>query len=71
VSRRRPWRWAVVTWTVAVVAGGGLTLWLQDSAQPPPRARWEESRTPVPVPTDLICPTRDADHVVCAYATIR
>ncbi|MFJ8083971.1 hypothetical protein ACIQ6Y_25580 [Streptomyces sp. NPDC096205] len=66
----RLWRRAVLCWAVLVAVGGGLTLWLQDSAQPPPRARWEESRTPVPVPSDYTCPTQDADLVVCAYATI-
>ncbi|MEU3611484.1 hypothetical protein ABZ725_04075 [Streptomyces sp. NPDC006872] len=36
-SRRRMWRWAVGAWLAAVVVAGGLTLWLQDSAEPPAR----------------------------------
>ncbi|MET7450958.1 hypothetical protein ABZT03_03485 [Streptomyces sp. NPDC005574] len=34
--RRRAWRWALVVWAVTVAVGGGLTLWLQDSAEPRP-----------------------------------
>lgn len=60
-----------MVWAVLVAVGGAATLWLQDSAEPPPKARWEESSTPVPVPSDLRCPTREAEYVVCAYATIR
>jgi hypothetical protein len=29
----RLWRRAVVAWAVAVVVGGGLTLWLQDPGE--------------------------------------
>ncbi|MBW8736072.1 MAG: hypothetical protein JF621_02680 [Streptomyces turgidiscabies] len=32
---RRAWRRAVFVWVIAVAVGGGLTLWLRDSAQPP------------------------------------
>lgn len=32
--RPRWWRWAVIAWAVAVVVGGGLTWWLQDSEEP-------------------------------------
>ena len=32
---RGAWRWAVLVWAVAVAVGGGLTVWLQDSAEPP------------------------------------
>ncbi|MEV6946142.1 hypothetical protein AB0N07_29975 [Streptomyces sp. NPDC051172] len=42
-SRRRARRWAVVVWAVAVAVGGGLTLWLQDSAEPPPPVGWEQA----------------------------
>lgn len=41
-GRRRLWRWAVVVWVVLVAVAGGLTLWLQDSAEPR-RYRWEEA----------------------------
>ncbi|MFI9151908.1 hypothetical protein [Streptomyces sp. NPDC053367] len=66
----RPWRRAVLCWAVLVVVAGGLTLWLQDSAQPPPDARWEEYRTPAAVPGDYTCPTQEAEYLVCAYATL-
>ncbi|MEU7470282.1 hypothetical protein AB0A94_17415 [Streptomyces sp. NPDC044984] len=58
------WRWGVGIWTVVVIVGGGLTLWLRDTAEPPPPAGWErtgtdpapglpegwETRCPVPEP---------------------
>ncbi|MFD7279822.1 hypothetical protein ACFV80_22925 [Streptomyces sp. NPDC059862] len=47
--RRTAWRWAVTVWAVTVVVGGGLTLWLQDSAEPPEPYGWEES-SPTPTP---------------------
>lgn len=40
-ARRRLWRWVLCAWAVAVVAGGGLTLWLQDSARPQGPYGWE------------------------------
>ncbi|KOT38869.1 hypothetical protein ADK41_15440 [Streptomyces caelestis] len=59
------WRWGVGIWTAVVIVGGGLTLWLQDEAEPPSPARWErtepdptpvlpegwETRCPVPEPS--------------------
>jgi hypothetical protein len=39
------WRWGVGIWTAVVIVGGGLTLWLQDAAEPPPPAGWERSGT--------------------------
>jgi hypothetical protein len=60
-----------VAWAVVVAASGGLTLWLQDSAEPPPRARWEEQRTPAPVLSAYVCPTQYDDYVVCTRSTIR
>ncbi len=74
-GRPRAWRWAVVVWSVTVVVGGGLTLWLQESAEPPGPYRWEEA-TPTPLlqqdratacppPTPL--PTEDG---IFAYACI-
>ncbi|MFI9614616.1 hypothetical protein ACIHCM_23615 [Streptomyces sp. NPDC052023] len=47
-GRRRVWRWAVLVWAVAVAAGGALTVWLQESAEPPGPYRWEEA-TPTPL----------------------
>jgi hypothetical protein len=47
LARRKAWRWAVAVWLVAVVVGGGLTLWLRDSAEPAPAAGWEQS-SPTP-----------------------
>ncbi|MDV9171270.1 hypothetical protein R6V09_14215 [Streptomyces sp. W16] len=40
----RLWRRVVVGWAVAVVVGGGLTLWLQD-----PGEQHEPGATPTPV----------------------
>jgi hypothetical protein len=43
------WRWGVGIWTAVVIVGGGLTLWLQDTAGPPPPAGWERTgRGPTP-----------------------
>ncbi|MFF4041701.1 hypothetical protein [Streptomyces sp. NPDC001816] len=47
-ARRRLWRWAVCAWAVAVVAGGGLTLWLQDSVRPQGPYGWESGDGPTP-----------------------
>ncbi|GEC07470.1 hypothetical protein SSP24_51250 [Streptomyces spinoverrucosus] len=72
-GRRRAWRWAVLVWAVTVAIGGGLTLWLQEPAEPPGPYRWEEA-TPSPMlhqdsacspPTPL--PTEDG---IFAYACI-
>ena len=46
-GRRRLWRWALLVWAALVVVAGGLTLWLQDSAEPPGPAGWERS-SPTP-----------------------
>ncbi len=46
-GRRRLWRWALAAWAVAVAVAGGLTLWLQDSAEQPGPYGWEEA-TPTP-----------------------
>ncbi|MGW1750120.1 hypothetical protein ACWCRD_31775 [Streptomyces sp. NPDC002092] len=72
-SRRRAWRWAVVVWAIAVAVAGGLTLWLQDSAQPRPPARWERadpSQEPAaPLLKGTACPHGDGTTiVVCVYA---
>lgn len=44
---RRLWRRVLVVWAVLVVVAGGLTLWLQDSAEPSGPYGWEES-SPTP-----------------------
>ncbi|MGP4083373.1 hypothetical protein [Streptomyces sp. KR55] len=58
--RRTAWRWALAVWTVTVIVGGGLTLWLQDSAEPPePYGRQESSPTPTPLSEEdgnTVCP---------------
>lgn len=41
-ARRRSWRWVVAVWVILVTVAGGLTLWLQDSAEPR-RYGWEEA----------------------------
>ncbi|MFF6810379.1 hypothetical protein ACFZAG_10885 [Streptomyces sp. NPDC012403] len=43
------WRWGVGIWTAVVIVGGGLTLWLRDTAEPPPPAGWERT-DPSPTP---------------------
>ncbi|MFE9994144.1 hypothetical protein [Streptomyces avermitilis] len=71
--RRRLWRWAVGVWALAALAGGGLTLWLQDSTEPPPPTGWEPAPAPL-LSTDvrdhLPCPSAsDGQAVACTYAT--
>ncbi|MEU5532416.1 hypothetical protein [Streptomyces sp. NPDC020362] len=46
--RRRWWRWVVGAWAVAVAAGGGLTLWLQDSARPREPYVWDNGDAETP-----------------------
>ncbi|MGW0768774.1 hypothetical protein [Streptomyces sp. NPDC002676] len=38
---RRWWRWVLASWVLTVAVGGGLTLWLQDSARPRGPYVWE------------------------------
>lgn len=59
-ARRRLWRWVVAVWVILVAVAGGLTLWLQDSAEPR-RYGWEETR-PTPslsasVSWQTLCPS--------------
>ncbi|CAM5681446.1 putative protein OS=Streptomyces aurantiogriseus OX=66870 GN=GCM10010251_78610 PE=4 SV=1 [Streptomyces aurantiogriseus] len=74
-SRRRLWRWAVVVWAVTAAVGGGLTLWLQDSAEPPEtRGRYETEESPAPLlgveVGDYACPPEEPGlQVQCVYAT--
>ncbi|MFI6489973.1 hypothetical protein [Streptomyces sp. NPDC050564] len=77
--RRRVWRWAAAVWTVAVVVGGGLTLWLQDSAEPQGPRVWEQNKDHRKVPAPLLryddlpssCPrVEDGEDGICAYATL-
>ncbi|WP_051865424.1 hypothetical protein [Streptomyces griseus] len=53
-GRRRWWRWVVVAWAVTAVAGGGLTLWLRDAAEPPGPYVWENNQDPSEVPAPLL-----------------
>ncbi|GAQ70164.1 hypothetical protein ACKI1I_22625 [Streptomyces turgidiscabies] len=48
---RRVWRWAVLVWVVTVAVGGALTVWLQDSAEPPrtPASHGTDDSGPAPV----------------------
>lgn len=83
---RRAWRRAVLVWLVAVALGGGLTLWLRDSVEPPETHSRHGTGDSDPAPLlrqDLedLCPatpgpspTPDASGrtiVVCAHATLR
>lgn len=79
-GRRRLWRWVLAVWTVTVVVGGGLTLWLQDSAEPQRPAGWEENEENKDSPAPLLrlddlpssCPSiKKREPYICAYATIR
>ncbi|MEU0411017.1 hypothetical protein ABZ307_24815 [Streptomyces griseorubiginosus] len=47
MNRRHPWRVALVVWAVLLVVAGGLTLWLQDSAEPRGPYGWERA-SPTP-----------------------
>ncbi|WP_406332779.1 hypothetical protein [Streptomyces sp. NBC_00203] len=53
-GRRRLWRWVLAVWTVTVVVGGGLTLWLQDSAEPQRPSGWEENEENKDSPAPLL-----------------
>ncbi|WP_328438612.1 hypothetical protein OHA71_18415 [Streptomyces sp. NBC_00444] len=78
-GRRRLWRWAVTVWAVAVVVGGGLTLWLHDSGEPPEPYGWEETDGPsepmpdwedvCPSPGTTVTPQPGATFHLCAYTT--
>ncbi|WP_330307231.1 MULTISPECIES: hypothetical protein [unclassified Streptomyces] len=49
-GRRRLWRWVLAVWMVTVVVGGGLTLWLQDAAEPERPGGWEKNQeSPAPL----------------------
>ena len=74
-GRRRSWRWALLVWAALVVVAGGLTLWLQDSAEPPGPYSWQES-SPTPglpegwastCPTPTTDPDGDRIAVACAF----
>lgn len=45
----------MLVWAVTAAAGGGLTLWLQDSAETPGPYGWEEA-TPVSQDPEAVCP---------------
>ena len=69
------WRWAAGVWAALVMAGGGLTLWLQDANEPDPPAGWEEAPGPrLSADVDQTsCPTRASQagpvRVLCVYST--
>ncbi|MFC8434978.1 hypothetical protein [Streptomyces sp. NPDC057253] len=75
-DRRRLWRRALLVWAALVVVAGGLTLWLQDSAEPRGPYGWQESSpTPgLPEGWASTCPTPttdpDGDRVLVACAFI-
>ncbi|MFF7953409.1 hypothetical protein [Streptomyces griseorubiginosus] len=74
-GRRRSWRWALVVWAVLVVVAGGLTLWLQDSTEPPGPYVWQNTSPTPDLPEDWAstCPTPTTDPdghrsvVACAF----
>ncbi|MFJ4203756.1 hypothetical protein ACIP2Y_29565 [Streptomyces sviceus] len=74
-GRRRAWTWAVAVWAALVVVAGVLTLWLQDSVEPPGPYSWEEnSPTPeLPEGWNSQCPSPTSDPdaspmvVACAF----
>ncbi|NGO14153.1 hypothetical protein G5C60_42815 [Streptomyces sp. HC44] len=49
MTGRRRWRWVAVVWAVAVVVGGGLTLWLQDSTEASAPSTREQQGVPAPL----------------------
>lgn len=57
----------MVVWMIAVAVAGGLTLWLQDSAEPPPPARWERAdpsgEPAAPLLKATACPHEDGATV--------
>ena len=62
-GRRRVWTWAVAVWAALAVAAGGLTLWLQDSAEPTGPYTWQESSPNRTLPEGWRsqCPSPTAD----------
>ncbi|MFJ4564257.1 hypothetical protein ACIP4U_11155 [Streptomyces caelestis] len=65
--RRRVWRRGVIVWALAVVVGGGLTLWMRDSTEPRGPYVWEQTK-PDETPDLPPCPTSaDGGAVACAY----
>jgi hypothetical protein len=77
-KRRRLWRRIVVGWVVAVAVGGGLTLWLDDSARPPGPYSWQQaepSDSPsLPEDREAVCPSPtidlDGDGVVATSCLV-
>ncbi|MEV4789889.1 hypothetical protein [Streptomyces tuirus] len=62
--RRTVRRLVVMVWALVAVVAGGLTLWLQDSAEPPGPYGWERT-DPGDAQHLPPCPTPEA----CAYVT--
>jgi hypothetical protein len=72
----------VIVWAVTAAAGGGLTLWLQDAAEPPKPRAPHQSDAPAPLlgvevgdewgcPSDETAPDGTQVQVLCAYAETR
>ncbi|GGM11076.1 hypothetical protein GCM10010129_63890 [Streptomyces fumigatiscleroticus] len=72
----------MAVWALAVAAGGGLTLWLQDSARPAQPYGWErqgDGPTPsLPQGWQTLCPPEPTGtaggtpvRTVCAFSVIR
>ncbi|MES9621413.1 hypothetical protein ACPCBX_18045 [Streptomyces tuirus] len=62
--RRTVRRLVVMVWALVAVVAGGLTLWMQDSAEPPGPYGWERT-DPGDAQHLPPCPTPEA----CAYVT--
>ncbi|MER5210886.1 hypothetical protein ABT063_09975 [Streptomyces sp. NPDC002838] len=74
--RLRVRRWVVAVWAVAVAVGGGFTLLLRESAEPPtPYGRQEATPTPsLPEGWESMCPSPTPDEdgstaVLCLFRT--
>ncbi|MEU2750292.1 hypothetical protein ABZ613_29260 [Streptomyces collinus] len=67
--RRTVWRGVVIGWVLVVAVTGGLTLWMQDSAEPAGPYVWEQTNPDEPL--DLPpCPSpEDTGAPACAYRT--
>ncbi|GAA4537993.1 hypothetical protein GCM10023097_01790 [Streptomyces collinus] len=63
------WRGVVIGWALVVAVTGGLTLWMQDSAEPAGPYVWEQT-DPDESPDLSPCPSpEDTGAPACAYRT--
>ncbi|MET7570882.1 hypothetical protein ABZT04_20645 [Streptomyces sp. NPDC005492] len=65
----RLWRRALVAWAVAVVVGGGLTLWLRDSGEPGGPYTWQVD-SPGVTPTPSLSHNPEDTESPCPAPTI-